>query len=104
MVRLDEVPEDIIREIKEYEENYNLRSVKRVKKKPYPSARDIVQTVMEAIESFYGHPDEFPDYVLRLLETKGFCTRHVTVKRIWRTYETLVKRGIIRDKLNVVIH
>jgi hypothetical protein len=92
------IPEDVLEEIREYEEEGTVR-----KKKPFPSSRDIVEAVKEAALIARGiHPDEFPDLVLRILEEKGFDTRFVTVKRIWRTYENLVRRGVIPDTLHVV--
>ncbi len=96
---LDYVPEDVLREVLEEEE----KSVKGRKKRNYPSSRDIVEAVIEAAKMARGtHPDEFPDLVLQILEDKGFDTRHVTVKRIWSTYENLVRRGVIRDVLHVM--
>ncbi|ABN69659.1 hypothetical protein Smar_0552 [Staphylothermus marinus F1] len=92
------IPEDLLEEIMEYE-----KENKRRNKKIYPSSRDIVETVKEAAIMARGvHPDEFPDIVLRLLKEKGFDTRYVTVKRIWRVYENLVRKGVIPDTLHVV--
>jgi len=97
---LDYVPDDVLEEVLQEEEK--LRP-KHKKKYPYPSSRDIVNAVIEAVRSFSGHPDEFPDYVIVLLRDKGFDTRHVTIKRIWRTYELLVRKGIISDRLGVLV-
>ncbi len=96
----DYIPEDVLKDIEEAEKE--LRTRQGYRKKPYPSSRDIVEAVIEAIRRFEGHPDEFPDFVIEILKSKGFETRHVTVKRIWRTYETLVRRGVIGDRLGVV--
>lgn len=94
------VPEDVLKEIIEYEEKSRVKHSR--KKRAYPSSRDIVEAVIEASSQACSiHPDEFPDMVFRILEEKGFSTRYVTVKRIWRTYEMLVKRGVLRDVLNV---
>ncbi|WP_052296968.1 hypothetical protein [Pyrolobus fumarii] len=99
---LDEVPEDVLREVLEEEKRiYRNRSYK---KKPYPTSRDVMEAVREALRvSTRIHPDEFPDVVLHILESKGFEVRHVTVKRIWRAYETLVRKGVIRDELGVMM-
>ncbi len=94
------VPEDVLREVEEAERELRAGAPRR--KKPYPSSRDVAEAVAEAARTFEGHPDEFPDYVLRLLRSKGYEVRHVTIKRIWRTYENLVRRGVIGDKLGVV--
>ncbi len=94
------IPEDLLEEIKEYE-----RETRRKGKKKYPSSRDIVETVKEAALMARGiHPDEFPDLVIQLLQEKGFDTSYVTVKRIWRVYENLVRRGVIPDTLHVVTY
>ncbi len=98
-LNLDYIPEDVLREVLEEEE----KLAKGRKKRVYPSSRDIVEAVIEATKMARGiHPDEFPDLVLRILEDKGFDTRHVTIKRIWSTYENLVRRGVVRDVLHVV--
>lgn len=97
---LDYVPEDVLKEVLEAEREILPRRRRRMK--PYPSSRDLVEAVVEAVRSFSGHPDGFPEYVLRILEEKGFETRHVTIKRIWRTYEALVRRGVIGDRLGVL--
>ena len=96
----DYLPEDVLKEIEEAEREIAERAPRR--KKPYPSSRDVVEAVIEAVRRFDGHPDEFPDFVLNLLRSKGFEVRHVTVKRIWRTYENLVRKGVIGDKLGVL--
>ncbi|ALL01137.1 hypothetical protein Pyrde_1089 [Pyrodictium delaneyi] len=97
---LDYVPEDVLEEVLEAEKTIYPRQ--RAKMKPYPSARDVVEAVVEAVRSFSGHPDEFPDYVLEILHERGFDVRHVTMKRIWRTYENLVRKGVISDRLGVL--
>ena len=98
---VDYVDEDLVREVIEYEEKYKRRSV--WKKKPYPTRRDLARAVVEAASMFYGHPDDFPRFVLDILESKGFDVRHVTVKRIWGVYEELVRRRVIGDRLGVVV-
>jgi hypothetical protein len=95
---LDVVPEDALREVLEAEE----RRPKRRRRLPYPRGRDLAEAVVEAARLYAGHPDGFPDFVLEVLEAKGFYTGHVTVKRIWRMYESLVRRGVIGDLLGVV--
>ena len=97
---LDYVPEDVLEEVLEAERTIYPR--RRARMKPYPSARDVVEAVVEAVRSFSGHPDEFPDYVLEILHERGFDIRHVTVRRIWRTYENLVRKGVISDRLGVL--
>ena len=98
----DEIPEDVIEDLMEAEEE--LREPQRAKrKKRYPSTRDIAEAV-RAVALMYrgGDPSEFPERVLEYLEEQGFYVGHVTEKRIWRTYETLVRRRVIPDTLGVV--
>ncbi len=95
---LDYVPDDVLREVLEQEE----RPRKRRRRLPYPSGRDIAEAVEEASRIFSGHPDEFPEFVLEVLRDKGFYVGHVTIKRIWRTYESLVRRGVMGDRLGVM--
>ncbi len=95
------IPEDLLEEIEEYEKE--IRAGKR-KKRNYPSSRDIVLAVKEAALKARGlHPDDFPRIVLEILEEQGFDTSYVTVKRIWRVYEKLVRSGVIPDTLGVVV-
>ncbi len=95
------IPEDVLEEILEYEEQHRGRKKKH---KPYPSSRDIVEAVEEAALKARGiHPDNFPELVLEILREKGFDTSHVNIKRIWRTYEKLVREHVIPDTLGVVV-
>ncbi len=97
----DFVPEDLLKEIEEAERE--LRGKGSRPRKPYPSSRDVVEAVAEAARMCRGaRPDEFPELVRKLLEERGFDVRHVTDKRIWRTYENLVRRGFLPDTLRVV--
>ncbi|HIQ23478.1 MAG TPA: hypothetical protein EYH50_00300 [Pyrodictium delaneyi] len=98
--RLDYIPEDVLEEVLEAEKTIYPRQRRRMK--PYPSSRDVAEAVVEAARSFVGHPEDFPGYVLEILAEKGFDVRHVTVKRIWRTYENLVRKGVIGDRLGVL--
>lgn len=68
-----------------------------------PCRSDIEEAVREAsIRAYDVHPHEFPEIVYEILERKGFRTDKVSIKRIWETYERLVKKGVIADVLNVV--
>ncbi len=94
------IPDDALEEIREYEEE--IREGKR-RRKHYPSSRDLVEAVKEAALRARGlHPDDFPSLVIEILREKGFDTDLVTIKRIWRTYEKLVRTGVIPDTLGVV--
>ena len=93
------LPEEALREVREAEE----RRVEHRARRRYPTSRDIVEAVVEASKSGIRNPHDFPDLVFRILEERGFDTTYVTIKRIWRTYESLVRRGVISDVLGVVI-
>jgi len=109
MVRFEEdigeIPEDVLEDLREIAEEIAAEyASKRKGKDKLPSSRDLARIVAQAALQARGiNPDEFPDIVLQLLEEEGFNTRYVTVKRIWRTYETLVRRGVIPDTLGVVM-
>ena len=93
------LPEDVLKEV--LEEERRVRG--RKKRENLPSTRDIVEAVIQAASLARGiHPHEFPDLVYRILKEQGFSTKYVTIKRIWRTYESLVIRGVINDVLDVV--
>ncbi len=100
-----DIPEDVLEDLIESISEIKGEASRHTKRKQkLPSTRDLAQIVAEAALSARGaNPDEFPDIVRRLLEENGFATRYVTDKRIWRTYELLVRRGVIPDTLGVVV-
>ena len=71
-------------------------------KKPYPRNDDIAEAILEVVGIPTLKPEDLPDRVRRVLEERGFYTGLVTEKRVWRIYETLVRRGRIYDVLGVV--
>ncbi len=93
-----DIPEDVLEEVLEEEE----RPSGGKGKSRYPSARDIVEAVKTVALTYRADPEGFPETVIKYLEEQGFDPRHVTVKRIWRTYEKLVRTGQMRDTLGVV--
>ena len=74
----------------------------RAAKKPYPRNDDVAEAVLEAVSKPTLKPEELPDAVRRLLEERGFYAGLVTDKRVWRIYETLVRKGRLYDVLGVV--
>ena len=95
------IPEDVLKDVLMAKRERASKGKKD--KEKYPSSRDIVDAVVKAVSYAHGiHPDDFPDLVYSILEDQGFSTKFVTVKRIWRTYENLVRRGVIRDILGVI--
>lgn len=96
----DDVIEDLMRIKSEVEEE---RRPRKRARRNLPSTRDIVDAVREAASMARGvNPAEFPVIVREILEERGFTTKFVNDKRIWRTYEDLVRRGVIPDTLGVV--
>ena len=95
------IPEDVLEDVLMAERESASKGKKS--KEKYPSSRDIVDAIVKAVSYAHGiHPDNFPDLVYSILEDQGFSTKFVTVKRIWRTYENLVRRGVIGDILGVI--
>ncbi len=89
----EDVLEEVLREInKEYKKE-------RVNKKR-PTRKDLMKAILEALK-LEPSPQEFVDVVFEILEQQGFNTKFTTVKRIWLTYETMVKKGFIADVLDV---
>jgi len=100
-----DVPEDVLEELREIEEEIEAEIKGRGgrRKRRYPSSRDIAEAVREAALQARGmDPQDFPQLVREILEAKGFYTGLVNDRRIWRTYETLVRRRVIPDTLGVV--
>lgn len=72
-------------------------------KKPYPKNSDIRNAIIEVLSrDIIEHPDSFPEHVYRKLEDKGFYTGLLTVKRIWRIYEEMVRKKWLDDVLGVI--
>ena len=67
-----------------------------------PTRKDLMKVILEALKED-PRPQDFPDFVYDLLEAKGFNVRFTSVKRIWETYEMMVKKGFIDDVLGVCI-
>jgi len=97
-LQLDWVPEEALREV--LEEIEKERRVRKVNKRR-PTRKDLMKVIVEAL-SAGPSPQEFVDVVYEILEQKGFETKFTNVKRIWRTYEEMVKKGFIQDYLDVV--
>ncbi len=106
MSRLPEdLPEDVLEDLEEIAREIEADTRTRGKKKvKLPSSRDLAEIVAEAALQARGiDPADFPQIVLQLLEERGFYTKYVSEKRIWRVYESLVRRRVIPDTLGVVV-
>ncbi|MCS7139200.1 MAG: hypothetical protein N3F04_01795 [Candidatus Nezhaarchaeota archaeon] len=74
-----------------------------MRRKGYPHNSDIVETIMEVLsDEIFTKPESFYDKVRARLEDKGFNTAYLTVKRVWRVYEEMVRKGMIHDVLDVI--
>jgi hypothetical protein len=72
-------------------------------RRKYPYNKDLVNAIRSVVyECFLIEPQMFYEAVINKLSKQGFDTRYVTVKRIWRIYEEMVRRKVISDVLSVV--
>jgi len=75
-----------------------------VRRKGYPKNSDIRNVILRIYRNgLVWHPKDLCEAVRRELEISGLNTKYLTDKRIWRIYEYMVRKGWIRDWLNVVI-
>lgn len=75
------------------------------RKKGYPHTSDVMEAIAEILSNeVYVRPELFYDKVKAKLEDKGFKTSYLTVKRVWRVYEEMVRKGRIYDVLGVMEH
>lgn len=104
-IDLSDLPEDVLEDLEAVASEIESETRARVKRKVrLPSSRDLAEVVAEAALQARGvPPEEFPSIVIKLLEERGFYTKYVNEKRIWRVYESLVRRRVIPDTLGVVM-
>ena len=104
-IDLSDLPEDVLEDLEAVASEIESETRARVKRKVrLPSSRDLAEVVAEAALQARGvPPEEFPNIVMRLLEERGFYTKYVNERRIWRVYESLVRRRVIPDTLGVVM-
>ncbi len=97
---LDVIPEDVLEEIKEYEEKF-LRPRVRGAKKKFPSNEDVAEaikivsggTITRAnIENLY-------EAVKKYLEEQGFDTTFLSESRFWRLVTSLARKGAIKLRI-----
>jgi hypothetical protein len=73
------------------------------RRKGYPHTSDIAEAIMDVLTNeVHLRPYQFYDKVKSKLEDKGFNTSHMTVKRVWRVYEEMVRKRRIYDVLGVI--
>ncbi|MDH5816194.1 MAG: hypothetical protein QE164_05435 [Candidatus Nezhaarchaeota archaeon] len=74
-----------------------------MRRKGYPHTSDVMRAIMKVLASGkYVRLEDFYDEVRAELESEGFRTSYLTVKRVWRVYEEMVKKGFMYDVFNVV--
>ncbi|MEM2362423.1 MAG: hypothetical protein QXP47_01895 [Candidatus Nezhaarchaeales archaeon] len=73
-----------------------------MRRKGYPNTSDIEEAIIEVLTNEDIKPAQFYDKVKAKLETKGFKTVYMTIKRVWRIYEGMVRKGRMYDVLGVV--
>ena len=98
---LKDLPSDVIEDLLVALREAGERPRRRAKMR-YPSNGDIARAIKTLGASASIKPQEFPDTVREYLEAQGFYTGLVRDERVWRLYEALVRKGIIRDFLGVV--
>ncbi len=96
---LDWVPEELVKEVLEEEERLRRRERKINRRRP--TRKDLMQAIAKAL-SEVSRPHDLPDRVYEILEERGFNTKFTSVKRIWETYEYMVKKGFLLDVLGVM--
>lgn len=89
-------PEELVKEVLEQirEDKHGKLNRKR------PTRKDLMKIIAEVLKED-PRPQDFVDMVYELLEARGFNTRFTSVKRIWKVYETMVRKGFIDDVMGV---
>ncbi|BAF34714.1 hypothetical protein APE_0240a [Aeropyrum pernix K1] len=93
----EEIPEDVFEdlELAKSEVEKELERARGKRKRRYPSNSDIAEAIKELAGYARVDPQSFPERVREKLEEQGFYTGLVTDERIWRVYETLLRKGEI---------
>jgi rRNA maturation endonuclease Nob1 len=93
----EDVPKDVIEEIKEYEEKY-LKKEAGKKKAKFPSNKDIAEAILRVTGGivYADALEELPEKVREVLREDGFDTRFVGTKRIQRLLLSLESNGRIK--------
>lgn len=93
------LPEDVMKEINEYERKYRTSKIKT--RGRFPSNEDIVNAILEVtsgkltrynIEYLY-------DSVVEYLRNQGFDTSALTPSRIERLISSLIRKGVLTNML-----
>ena len=95
------VPEDVLREVEEYEKSERERHRRSGSKKPFPSNEDVAEAIKEVCGGVItrGNIDSLFEAVKKYLEEQGYDTRFLTEGRFWRLVTSLAKKGVIKVRL-----
>ncbi len=98
---LSMVPEDVLKEVEEYEKSEREKYRRSGSKKPFPSNEDVAEAIKEVCGGIItrGNIDTLFEAVKKHLEEQGFETRFLTEGRFWRLVTNLVKKGVIKVRL-----
>ncbi len=97
---INNIPDDVLKEVEEAEES--MKRQRRRRRGMRPARSDIMRAVAEVASGPLIRPEDFPDLVRERLKREGFDVTHLSDKRVWATYEDMVKRGKLRDYLRVI--
>ncbi len=98
---IDKIPEEALKEIEEADKRQKRARPRRGRR---PARSDIMRAVAEVASGPLIRPEEFPYLVRERLEQQGFNTSRLSDKRVWATYEEMVRRGKLKDYLRVLYH
>lgn len=74
-----------------------------MRKLDYPRNDDIAEAILAVLsKNPLISPADFVEEVIKELKERGFYTNLVNAKRVWRIYESMVRKGTIYDVLDVV--
>jgi len=95
------VPEDVLKEVEEYERSELERHRRSGSKRPFPSNEDVAEAIKEVCGGVItrGNIDSLFDAVKEYLEDQGFDTRFLTEGRFWRLVTSLAKKGVIKVRI-----
>lgn len=96
----DFLPEDLVKEVKEYEERFSKKSRGKGRAR-FPSNEDIVDAIINVTGSIltrYNINDLYIN-VIDYLKSQGFDTSALTESRVERLVSSLLKKGVLCKKL-----
>ncbi len=98
---LMEAPEDVLKEVEEYEEQELSRYRTSRTKRKFPSNEDVADAIKAVCGGVITRAtiDELFDAVKKYLEEKGFDTKFLTEGRFWRLVTSLARKGVVKVRL-----